>query len=114
MSPPCGFGGHPINYFQAEVTKTNLTFSAGRLAGTVDALAGGQTYRFTLDADVIDDRVAGGFAKVVDGKPRVPGRLFGTVEDVSDVAATDAIYYLVLDNAVATRERKTGASSLSR
>ena len=104
-----GFGGHPINYFQAEVTKVKLTFSGGRIAGTVDALSDGRTYRFTLDADVIGDRVAGGFTKVVDGKPDVPGRLYGTVEDVSDVAATDAIYYLVLDKAVAARDRKTGA-----
>jgi len=106
-----GFGGHPINYFEAEVTRANVTFSAGRLVGTVDVLSGGRTYRFTLDADVIGDRVAGGFTKVVDGKPDVPGRLVGTAEDVSDVPATDAIYYLVLDNAVASRERDTGAAT---
>jgi len=104
-----GFGGHPINYFSAEVTGANVTFSGDRLAGTVDALSGRRTYRFTLDADVIGDRLAGRFTKVVDGKPDVSGRLLGSAEDVSDVAATDAVYYLVLDHAVAARDRKTGS-----
>ncbi len=103
-----GFGGHPINYFEAEVTETNLVFAQGRLTGTVEAVAGGRDYRFRLAADVIADRVAGEFTKVVDGKPGMSGRVLGTAEDVSDMRPADAIYYLVLDKAVAAHDHKTG------